>query len=630
MRGKFWKTRGIRITSCLMALLTVFSVSGCLKKDKDSSSGTQNESEIKETFSFVYDLHYEGGRNRTLNITSGKKASNYNPSRYGFVFEGWFCEKECVTPYDFSKAVTKDTTVYALWVDESTIVYHNVTLDYGDGVTAVEKYRDGKYISVYSVNQSHKIGYEIVGWYLDPEYTQEFAIATTPITSDLTLYAKYVYSSDIEFTEDGDFDFKNVEITISFRDNHDTQKKKWVQSVIDEFNELYEGRISISVVGSTESATLVYNSTSALNQDQTNFYAMEEALELVGLDFNENEYYSNWINDCYINGTLYSMPIGAFVPVIGYNRSLMDKYNAGAIPTDHETLMDLLQRVAQGEGKNSDWQSTVSMSLSWDMKEVVANNFYVQNGLDLYSMNAEGKLANQWMQSDATMQRALNATDWFRNMFIQDGSIGKIKGYAWSSGKSGVDWTWVGNGKSFMGIMGSPNLNSHFGWRTNQTEKTLWTKSVGAMPISYFFATEGDEETSRRIFVQNYSLAISKLAQSSSAEIAAAAVFADFVSKYCEDSCESYLYPANKVAQYNAFNSLDRHWSVDYLLAECGDPNDFYTYPGATYEYKVIATVQSNFLMKDLFWVDDDVPTATLLPMIEELCGNINKETGAR
>ena len=491
MRGKFWKTRGIRITSCLMALLTVFSVSGCLKKDKDSSSGTQNESEIKETFSFVYDLNYEGGRNRTLNITSGKKASNYNPSRYGFVFEGWFCEKECVTPYDFSKAVTKDTTVYALWVDESTIVYHNVTLDYGDGVTAVEKYRDGKYISVYSVNQSHKIGYEIVGWYLDPEYTQEFAIATTPITSDLTLYAKYVYSSDIEFTEDGDFDFKNVEITISFRDNHDTQKKKWVQSVIDEFNELYEGRISISVVGSTESATLVYNSTSALNQDQTNFYAMEEALELVGLDFNENEYYSNWINDCYINGTLYSMPIGAFVPVIGYNRSLMDKYNGGAIPTDHETLMDLLQRVAQGEGKNSDWQSTVSMSLSWDMKEVVANNFYVQNGLDLYSMNAEGKLANQWMQSDATMQRALNATDWFRNMFIQDGSIGKIKGYAWSSGKSGVDWTWVGNGKSFMGIMGSPNLNSHFGWRTNQTEKTLWTKSVGAMPISYFFATEG-------------------------------------------------------------------------------------------------------------------------------------------
>ena len=629
MKGRFWKNRVFRIVSCLMALTTVVSVSGCSDKN-GTSDGTQSESEAKETFAFVYDLNYEGARNRTITITAGKKASNYNPSRFGFVFEGWFCEKECKTPYDFSKSVNKDTTIYASWTDESTIDYHNVTFDYGDGIVSVEKCRDGKTISLNLVKQSQKFGYDISGWYLDPEFTQEFAVTSTPVTNDITLYAKYQYSSGIKFTEDGDFDFENVEITISFRDNHDTSAKKWVQTLLDEFNELYSGKISVSIVGKSENGTLIYNSTSALNEKQADMYAMEDVLSLVGKDFDTNEYYANWINDCYIDGKLYSMPIGAFVPVIGYSRSLMDKYNDGALPTDHETLMALLKRVHEGESGKSDWQSTVSMSLSWDMKEVVSNNFYVQNGLELYSADADGKLSNQWLKDETTKQKALNATNWFRDMFIKDGSMGKMKGYAWSSGKSGVDWTWVGNGKSFMGIMGTPNMNSHFGWRTNQTEKTLWTKTVGAMPISYFFATEGNEETSSRIFVQNYSLAIPKLVESDTTEVAAAAIFADFASKYCEDSCESYLYPANKVAQYNAFNSLDRHWSVDYLLAECGDPNDFYTYPGKTYEYNVISSIQSSFLMTDLCWIDDDASNDVVMKKIEALCEKINGKVGVR
>ena len=630
MKEKFLKTRITRIASCVMALFTVMSVSGCSAEGIFGGSGNQTQTEVKESCTFVYDLNYAGSKNRTLSISKGKKASNYNPSRFGFVFEGWFCEKECLTPYDFTKSVNQDTTIYALWVEESSIVYHNVTLDYGDGVVAVEKCRDGRIIPTYSIKQSQKFGYDIVGWYLDPEYTQEFAIASEVITSDITLYAKYEYSSGIKFTEDGDFDFNNVEITVSFRDNHDTSTKKWVQTLLDEFNQAYEGQISVSLVDKEQNGTLIYNSTSVLNEKKNDFYSMEEVLAMVGKDFDKNEYYENWINDCYVDGKLYSMPIGAFVPVIGYNRSLMDKYNGGAIPTDHATLMDLLERVSQGEGKNSDWQSTVSMSLSWDMKEIVTNNFYVQNGLSLYSTGEDGRLANQWLQDEATKQKTFNSINWFRDMFIKDGSIGKMKGYAWSSGKSGVDWTWVGNGKSFMGIMGTPNMNQHFGWRTNQTEKTLWTKTVGAMPVSYFFATEGDEETSKRIFVQNYSLAIPKLVESDTAEVAAAAVFADFASKYCEDSTESYLYPANKVAQYNAFNSLDRHWCVDYILAECGDPNDFYTYPGTTYEYDVIATLQSSFLMKDLCWVDDDANDEDVWAVIEKFCKNINKEAGVQ
>ena len=628
MKRKFWKTRGMRIAACLLAVTTMVAVGGCSADGSSAMKSCSNsKSEVKSSYTFTYDLNYVGSQNRTISLGAGKKASNYKASRYGYELEGWFCEKECITPYNFANPVNKDTTIYALWTDLSTIVSYTVTFDYGDGVTTSEKYREGKTISAYSVMSSQKFGYDIVGWYLDEAYTQEFKLGSDPVTGEMTLYAKYEPSSGVDYTEDGDFQFENVEITLAFKDDHSTKDKKWVQTLIDEFNDSYAGQISVSVVASSEKPTLVYNQTAALNAKSNEFYPIEDVLDIVGKQFDANEYYENWINDCYIDGVLYTMPIGAFVPVIGYNRNLLNKYG-GVLPTDHDSFMALLEQVQTGESVNEDWQGVISTSYSWDMTQIVSNNFYVQNNLPLYSVGENGKMANQWLDSDESKARALTSINWFRDTFVKFGSIGKVWGTAWQTGTKGVDFTWVGNGKSFMGVMGSPNLNSIFGWRTDQTEKTLWTKTVGAMPISYLFAAAGDEEASKRIYVQNYSLGIAKYSTDEVEKVAAAAVFADFASKYCEDCTESYLYPANKVAQYNAFHSLTRPWCVDYLLEYCGEPENFYTYPGAMYEYNVAVTTQSTFLLKDLYWVDDEATDEEVLAVIEKFCKKINKEMG--
>ena len=43
-----------------------------------------------------------------------------DPTREGYVFNGWYADKECKTPFDFSKGITADITVYAGWKDKET------------------------------------------------------------------------------------------------------------------------------------------------------------------------------------------------------------------------------------------------------------------------------------------------------------------------------------------------------------------------------------------------------------------------------------------------------------------------------------------------------------------------------
>ncbi len=50
-------------------------------------------------------------------VKEGEKASvpGKEPKAEGYVFWGWYEDKECENPYDFRKPVTKDMTLYAMW-----------------------------------------------------------------------------------------------------------------------------------------------------------------------------------------------------------------------------------------------------------------------------------------------------------------------------------------------------------------------------------------------------------------------------------------------------------------------------------------------------------------------------------
>ncbi len=619
MDKKIYRKSVALIVSVAMTFSTISILGAC----------TDNEEESPSSYTFVYDLNYDGGKDRSIQIAAGKMATQYNVTRLGYVFDGWFADAACKTPYNFATPINQNTTIYALWTDESTIVYHTVTFDCGeDGVKEVQC-REGKSIPAYSVVKPQKLGWQIEGWYLDEDFEEEFVIGVDPVTDSITLYPQYTEMEGVEYDENGDFVFENVEITISFKDSHHISEKAWVSSLIEAFNAEYKDRIMVTQVESYETATLSFSETSALNRYYYDYIPMVDALELAGKSYATEEYYENWTKNCYVDGTLYSMPLVSFVPVAVYNTKLMNKYNPnGTLPKNHDEFMELLKKVDDGE-KEGEWYGAISMSIDTDMKQVVSNSLYVQNDIPLYSANEGGIFENRWVTDEVLGGKVLETTNLFRDMFVKDGSIGRLAGKVWQPGKAGVYWTWVGVQKSFMGVIGIPNLVDHFRWRTGKSECSgLFPDTLDAMPISYLFATGTEDEVARRIFVQNYSLAIPRAIEGEIAQVAAAAIFADYMSQNCEASCESAFYPVRKSVHEKMFANPQLHWSIDAFLRKCGNPNDFYTYPGTPFEYSVANGIQSSYLMQSICWLDDDASDEEVQREIALISQKINKEIG--
>lgn len=110
--------------------------------------------------------------------------------------DGWLDEK-----YKTIKVV-EDTDLNAMFV---TLVQLNSTFNFtitynSNGGTSVSPQIQVDTISY--LPQITKSGYSFVGWYLDSDFTT-LAIIDTPITSDITLYAKWQELYDIIFNSDG-------------------------------------------------------------------------------------------------------------------------------------------------------------------------------------------------------------------------------------------------------------------------------------------------------------------------------------------------------------------------------------------------------------------------------------------
>lgn len=122
-------------------------------------------------------------------VEHGKKAVQYHTSRDGYKLDGWYTDSGLTERYDFTLPVISDLTLYAKWehigdIDNAhtvTFVTNSETSEksqtVGDGAIAEEP-------------NCYRPGYEIAGWYTDPELTIRYSFST-PVTSDLTLYAKW-------------------------------------------------------------------------------------------------------------------------------------------------------------------------------------------------------------------------------------------------------------------------------------------------------------------------------------------------------------------------------------------------------------------------------------------------------
>lgn len=85
---------------------------------------------MPQSFNVDFDLNGAPGSISSQMVTPEKGISYPNiPRREGYVFRGWFTNKNCTEVYDFTAEISSDITLYAGWQAMNTMGYGNYILD---------------------------------------------------------------------------------------------------------------------------------------------------------------------------------------------------------------------------------------------------------------------------------------------------------------------------------------------------------------------------------------------------------------------------------------------------------------------------------------------------------------------
>lgn len=144
-------------------------------------------------FYVTFDLNGKGKNVVILADKGDTVAVPEEPKADNFVFAGWYSDADCKTPFDFGQEITTDTTIYAKWVDLCVVSFNMC----GHG-TAIDPQKVAPGKTATKPADPTTDDYEFGGWYTEEACTNAFDFAT-PITTDITLYAKWIKLYSVSF-----------------------------------------------------------------------------------------------------------------------------------------------------------------------------------------------------------------------------------------------------------------------------------------------------------------------------------------------------------------------------------------------------------------------------------------------
>ncbi|WP_026518027.1 leucine-rich repeat protein [Butyrivibrio sp. MC2021] len=152
-------------------------------------------------FSVVFDT--QGGTyvETLYNVAEGSiVAEPEKPSKEGFIFEGWFKDKDCTEAWDFANdKITADTIIYAGWSFNDNY-YKTVTFIMKDGS---QQRIHIKKKALLTPDRCPVIeGVKEQNWYLDEERTIKWNFDEDTVDDDVTLYCE-IGRFKIDFDTDG-------------------------------------------------------------------------------------------------------------------------------------------------------------------------------------------------------------------------------------------------------------------------------------------------------------------------------------------------------------------------------------------------------------------------------------------
>ena len=141
------------------------------------------------------DLNAPSGYTITFNSNGGTTISDIEeatelptelpiPTKTGYTFLGWYYDSDFTIEAFTDDPLTSDVTLYAKWVlNTYTIIFEE-----NGGTTQTDLTEQTALPD--PLPTPTKSGYSFLGWYYDSDFTIE-AFADDPLTSDVTLYAKW-------------------------------------------------------------------------------------------------------------------------------------------------------------------------------------------------------------------------------------------------------------------------------------------------------------------------------------------------------------------------------------------------------------------------------------------------------
>lgn len=140
-----------------------------------------------EIYTVTFNVGGHGTAPTPQKVENGSKATKpENPTAKGWRFDGWYTDEKCTARYDFDKAVTANTTLYAKWTQLFTLTFET---NGGTKIDSVEA-PDGSLVYLGSYKPT-KSGYYFVGWYTDKNLTRASRVGYVRMDGNKTVYAKF-------------------------------------------------------------------------------------------------------------------------------------------------------------------------------------------------------------------------------------------------------------------------------------------------------------------------------------------------------------------------------------------------------------------------------------------------------
>lgn len=140
-----------------------------------------------EIYTVTFNVGGHGTAPTPQKVENGGKATKpENPTAKGWRFDGWYTDEKCTARYDFDKAVTANTTLYARWTQLFTLTFET---NGGTKIDSVEA-PDGSLVYLGSYKPT-KSGYYFVGWYTDKNLTRASRVGYVRMDGNKTVYAKF-------------------------------------------------------------------------------------------------------------------------------------------------------------------------------------------------------------------------------------------------------------------------------------------------------------------------------------------------------------------------------------------------------------------------------------------------------